>query len=58
MFNSYEEFKQYVNEEWENGAINELEQDGYIVIDTVDEKTGDTVYRILTEDEFQRLNEK
>jgi hypothetical protein len=58
MFNNYEEFKQHVNDEWESGAINELEQDGFLVIDTVNEETGDILYRILTEEEFQRLNEK
>jgi len=54
LFTTYKEYEQYVTEEWNAGAINELEEAGYIVFEKVDEY-GNVSLRQLTEHEF---NEK
>ena len=56
-FTSYEEYKDFVHEEWEQGYINELEQDGLIVekeryINEENPSQGDINFRYLTEEEF------
>ena len=56
MFTNYNEYKQYVNEEWKQGGINELYEDGLIV--EIEEsydyecESKQVNYRKLTEDEF------
>jgi hypothetical protein len=59
LFENYEEYKQYVKEEWENGAINELFEAGFIV--EVEEsfdyecESRQINYRRLTEEEFKNV---
>lgn len=59
MFTNYNEYKQYVDEEWEQGGINELHEDGLIV--EIEEsydyecESKQINYRKLTEDEFNRI---
>ena len=48
---TYKEYEQYVNQEWSVGAINELEQEGLVIFETVDEY-GNESYRTLSEEEF------
>lgn len=47
----YQEYKQYINQEWEEGNINELEEGGWLAIESIDEK-GNVNYRHLTEEEY------
>jgi hypothetical protein len=52
-FKNYEDYKQYVKEQWQDGFINELEQAGLII---ESKNTGSEVdYRILSEIEYQTL---
>lgn len=56
-FDNYTSYKQYVNEEWEDGYINELNTCGYIVEKTeyIGEGEQRTIeYRMLTEEEFNK----
>ncbi len=59
LFTNYEEYKQYVKEEWGNGAINELFEGGLIV--EVEEsfdyecESRQINYRKLTEKEFKNI---
>jgi hypothetical protein len=46
----YTQYAEYVNDEWELGAVNELYEDGLMEIDSVDDNG--TVYRLLTMDEW------
>jgi hypothetical protein len=58
-FKNYEDYSEFVTEEWESGNINELEEDGYTVLDsTVFDESGlkTEMYRKLTEEEFKNLN--
>lgn len=56
LFTNYEEYKQYVEEEWAQGSINELCEDGLIlaVEELYDYECASKVieYRKLTEIEF------
>src|SRR6056300_131593 len=47
---AYRMYSTYVSDEWENGAINELFEDGFIIEDLNDNKN--TSYRKLTKEEF------
>jgi|688.fasta_scaffold2726460_2 hypothetical protein len=53
LFTSYEEYEQYVTEEWNAGAINELIESEYILPE-FEEDNGDIHYRSLTEVEFSK----
>lgn len=59
IFKNYEEYKQYVNEEWNYGAINELYEDGLIIEleETFDYECASKQinYRKLTEEEFENI---
>ena len=58
LFTTYEEYERYVTEEWNAGAINELEAEGLIILDEVQED-GNRTYRALVENEFnQKLNQQ
>ena len=56
LFTNYKEYKQHVNEEWEQGAINELFEDGLImeIKESFDYEyeSRQINYRQLTEEEF------
>lgn len=56
LFTNYKEYKQYVNEEWEQGAINELFEDELIIEikESFDYEceSRQINYRQLTEEEF------
>ena len=54
-YSNYDEYKLYCSEEWESGQINELEEEGLIVIVPEQSTENDIHYRHLTEEEF---NEK
>ena len=47
---AYRMYSTYVSDEWENGAINELFEDGFIIEDLNDNKN--TSYRKITKEEF------
>ncbi len=54
-FKNYQTYKDYVNEEWKNGYINELEQDKLII--SLPETIGEDGFKLisnrhLTEEEF------
>ena len=60
-FITYEEYCNYVREEWAWGHINELEEDGLLVDEQVRYSNGelsrDITYRLLTEEEYnQKFN--
>ena len=53
---AYKAYSEYVTQEWENGAINELFEDGLIIIE--DSKGKNISYRKLTQEEFiQKIKE-
>lgn len=55
-FNDYNSYKQYVNDEWHGGYINELFEDGYIVENEFNGacESRTIEYRHLTEKEFTK----
>lgn len=53
LFENYEEYKQYVKEEWEIGAINELFENNFIVEQEINYRLIN--YRLLTEKEFKNV---
>lgn len=55
-FKSYENYLKYVNDEWEDGFINELEEEGLIIVNILnsDSLIESVSYRPLTEEEFNK----
>lgn len=51
----YKSYVQYVHDEWEMGAINELMADEFTLVDTIDD-SGNETHRVLTEQEFVEHN--
>ena len=53
IFETYDSYCSYINEEWISGHINELEEGNLIVIDSIiEDPHKETQYRTLTEQEF------
>ena len=52
-FENYKDYKEYTLDMWEEGYINELISDGYIV--EAKNINGNITYRNLTEEEFKNL---
>ena len=59
LFENYEEYKQYVKEEWEIGAINELFENNFIVEQEesfdYECESRQINYCLLTEEEFKNV---
>ena len=56
MFNNYEEYINYVGSTFNEGGLEELKKNKLVEVELFDGEIA--TYRILTEEEFQRLNEK
>lgn len=52
----YTQYTQYVEEEWESGHINELEESGFIIPNPefIENGIKTISYRLLTENEFMQ----
>lgn len=66
MFNNYNEYTSYVSEIFQKGGINELEENGLVVLDEDEEQNAkinfepifdEITYRVLTEKEFEENKE-